>query len=216
MAPSSSPCCCFTGESVLRGKPRSRPAKAGPLRDKLYEGCPEFRQAYARLLMDEVRVTDDDIRRYPHQRAENPFWRDAELKGSPNLCQKVSLFVQEWRARRDFELPTPRFVVWCSIQLSYGRTYHFREVDKGCRRKRLGASNLFCGRRQERICGAGKSGFPGLAAGRLWKPTARGDPHPSQFLMIRQSLRLLDPTSSAAGGRSGRPGRRPQRAEKKG
>ena len=26
-----------------------------------------------------------------------------------------------WRARRDFELPTPKFVVWCSIQLSYGR-----------------------------------------------------------------------------------------------
>ena len=26
-----------------------------------------------------------------------------------------------WRARRDFELLTPRFVVWCSIQLSYGR-----------------------------------------------------------------------------------------------
>ncbi len=26
-----------------------------------------------------------------------------------------------WRARRDFELLTPKFVVWCSIQLSYGR-----------------------------------------------------------------------------------------------
>ena len=26
-----------------------------------------------------------------------------------------------WRARREFELLTPRFVVWCSIQLSYGR-----------------------------------------------------------------------------------------------
>ncbi len=29
--------------------------------------------------------------------------------------------LNEWRARRDFELLTPRFVVWCSIQLSYGR-----------------------------------------------------------------------------------------------
>ena len=28
-----------------------------------------------------------------------------------------------WRARRDFELLTPRFVVWCSIQLSYGRVF---------------------------------------------------------------------------------------------
>jgi site-specific DNA recombinase len=31
------------------------------LRDKLYEGSPEFRQAYARLLLDEVRVTDEEI-----------------------------------------------------------------------------------------------------------------------------------------------------------
>jgi site-specific DNA recombinase len=31
----------------------------GLLRDKLYEGPPEFRQAYARLLMDEVRITDE-------------------------------------------------------------------------------------------------------------------------------------------------------------
>ena len=34
----------------------------GLLRDKLYEGPPEFRQAYARLLMEEVRVTDEEIR----------------------------------------------------------------------------------------------------------------------------------------------------------
>ena len=33
----------------------------------------------------------------------------------------VPSFVPKWRARRDFELLTPRFVVWCSIQLSYGR-----------------------------------------------------------------------------------------------
>ncbi len=26
---------------------------------------------------------------------------------------------EEWRTGEDFELPTPRFVVWCSIQLSY-------------------------------------------------------------------------------------------------
>ena len=32
------------------------------LRDKLYEGPPEFRQAYARLLMDEVRITAQEIR----------------------------------------------------------------------------------------------------------------------------------------------------------
>jgi hypothetical protein len=32
------------------------------LRDKLYEGSPEFQQAYARLLLDEVRVTEKEIR----------------------------------------------------------------------------------------------------------------------------------------------------------
>jgi hypothetical protein len=30
----------------------------------------------------------------------------------------------KWLARPErFELPTPRFVVWCSIQLSYGRAF---------------------------------------------------------------------------------------------
>jgi hypothetical protein len=31
------------------------------LRHKLYEGPAEFRQAYARLIMDEIRITDDEI-----------------------------------------------------------------------------------------------------------------------------------------------------------
>ena len=34
----------------------------GPLRKRLYEGPPELRQASARLLLDEVRVTDEEIR----------------------------------------------------------------------------------------------------------------------------------------------------------
>jgi hypothetical protein len=49
------------------------------LRDKLHNGPPELKQAYARLLMDEVRVTEDEIRiaapkpswREPHPRAWN-------------------------------------------------------------------------------------------------------------------------------------------------
>ena len=36
------------------------------------------------------------------------------------------LTASNWRARRDFELPTPKFVVWCSIQLSYGRALNAR------------------------------------------------------------------------------------------
>jgi hypothetical protein len=37
-----------------------------------------------------------------------------------DLC--VAMFVDDELARPErFERPTPRFVVWCSIQLSYGR-----------------------------------------------------------------------------------------------
>ena len=40
----------------------------------------------------------------------------------PLLNRKEITFLRiEWRARKDFEPLTPRFVVWCSIQLSYGR-----------------------------------------------------------------------------------------------
>ncbi len=51
-----------------------------------------------------------------------------------------------------FELPTPKFVVWCSIQLSYGRAFRFRGRGKTGRRKRWPASNRFCRRGQGRIC----------------------------------------------------------------
>jgi hypothetical protein len=34
-------------------------------------------------------------------------------------CNQLKVLARPER----FELPTPRFVVWCSIQLSYGRTY---------------------------------------------------------------------------------------------
>jgi hypothetical protein len=51
-----------------------------------------------------------------------------------------------------FELPTPRFVVWCSIQLSYGRAGHlWPEI--ACRVKRIAASNGFCAAGQEQIAG---------------------------------------------------------------
>ena len=41
------------------------------------------------------------------------------------LDQAETIFVNSFNATlarpERFELPTPRFVVWCSIQLSYGR-----------------------------------------------------------------------------------------------
>ena len=47
------------------------------------------------------------------------------MAGRQTQAHNVRGFVRKWRARRDFELLTPRFVVWCSIQLSYGRAFHF-------------------------------------------------------------------------------------------
>ena len=69
----------------------------GLLRDKLYEGAPEFRQAYARLLMDEVRVTDEEIR---ISGSKSVLARCA-ADGVGEPAPRVLSFVQEWRARRD-------------------------------------------------------------------------------------------------------------------
>ena len=85
----------------LEGEPRITPEKVGRLaillRDKLHHGPPEIRQAYARLLMDEVKVNDTEIR----------------ISGSKTVLAKcatqamdvptpaVLSFVQEWRARKD-------------------------------------------------------------------------------------------------------------------
>ena len=70
------------------------------LRDKLYEGPPEFRQAYARLLMDEVRVTEEDIRISGSKTVLAKCAADGVVEPAP----KVLSFVQEWRARQDSNL----------------------------------------------------------------------------------------------------------------
>jgi site-specific DNA recombinase len=69
----------------------------GLLRDKLYEGPSEFRQAYARLLMDEVRVTDEEIR---ISGSKSVLARCA-ADGVGEPAPRVLSFVQEWRPRRD-------------------------------------------------------------------------------------------------------------------
>jgi hypothetical protein len=69
----------------------------GLLRDKLFEGPPEFRQAYARLLMDEVRVTDGEIR----ISGSKSVLAKCAAEGVSEPAPKVLSFVQEWRARRD-------------------------------------------------------------------------------------------------------------------
>jgi site-specific DNA recombinase len=76
----------------------------GLLRDKLYEGPPEFRQAYARLLMDEVRVTDEEIR----ISGPKSVLARCAAEGAAEPVPKVLSFVQEWRARQDSNLwPLP-------------------------------------------------------------------------------------------------------------
>jgi Recombinase zinc beta ribbon domain len=76
----------------------------GLLRDKLYEGPAEFRQAYARLLMDEVRVTDN-----PHQRTEIGS-REVRGKRGSRTRAESSLFCSRVARPKRFELPTPRFI----------------------------------------------------------------------------------------------------------
>jgi site-specific DNA recombinase len=74
------------------------------LRDKLHEGRSEFRQAYARLVMEEVRVTDDEIR---ISGSKSVLARCA-AEGVAEPAPGVLSFVQEWRARQDSNLwPLP-------------------------------------------------------------------------------------------------------------
>ena len=76
----------------------------GLLRDKLFEGRPEFRQAYARLLMDEVRITEEEI---CISGSKSVLARCA-AEGVAEPVPKVLSFVQEWRARQDSNLwPLP-------------------------------------------------------------------------------------------------------------
>ena len=72
----------------------------GLLRDKLYEGPPEFRQAYARMLMDEVRVTDEEIR----ISGPKSVLARCAAEGATEPAPKVLSFVQEWRAPQDSNL----------------------------------------------------------------------------------------------------------------
>ena len=74
------------------GKPQITPEKIDRLsillRDKLHHGEPEFRQAYARLIMDEVIVDDGEN---PHQRLEGDPGPMRCGRGHPS-CACSSLF----------------------------------------------------------------------------------------------------------------------------
>ena len=67
------------------------------LRDRLHHGPMEMRQAYARLLMDEVAVTQDEIQ---ISSAREILARVAS--DGANMPQPAVLsFVREWRTRHD-------------------------------------------------------------------------------------------------------------------
>ena len=67
------------------------------LRDHLFNGSPDLRQAYARLLLDEVVVSDDAII-ISGSKAALARSATADLGTVPH---GVLTFVQKWRARRD-------------------------------------------------------------------------------------------------------------------
>ena len=73
------------------------------LHDKLYSDDGDLRQAYARLLMDEVRVTRDEIR----ISGSKSVLARAASDGPDIPAPAVLSFVQEWRARKDSNLSRP-------------------------------------------------------------------------------------------------------------
>ena len=70
------------------------------LRDKLFNGPPELRQAYARVLMSEVAVTRDEIR---ITGSKSILARCASTELG-DVAPSVLSFVQKWRPRQDSNL----------------------------------------------------------------------------------------------------------------
>ena len=70
------------------------------LREKLFSGSPDLRQAYARLLLSEVRVDDRQIR---ISGSKAVLARSASA-GVGETTPAVLSFVREWRARQDSNL----------------------------------------------------------------------------------------------------------------
>ena len=67
------------------------------LRDKLHHGAPDLRQAYARLLLNEVRVDDREIR----ISGSKAVLARSAAGGVAKTTPAVLSFVREWRARND-------------------------------------------------------------------------------------------------------------------
>ena len=89
---------------MASGEPRVTPEKVARLavllRNKLYEGPPELRQAYARLLLNEVTVSDQEIR----ISGSKAILARAASEDADIPAPAVLSFVREWRARQDSNL----------------------------------------------------------------------------------------------------------------
>ncbi|WP_439543388.1 recombinase family protein [Hyphomicrobium sp.] len=81
---------------------------AALLGDRLRNGPPEFRQAYARLAMREVTVTDQEIR----ISGSKAVLARAAAQGLDNAPPGVLSFVREWRARKDSNFCPPDRSLW--------------------------------------------------------------------------------------------------------
>lgn len=73
---------------------------AALLRDRLLNGTPEFRQAYARLVMQEVSLKDGEIR----IKGSKAILARAASRNVVKTPPAVLSFVQEWRTRQDSNL----------------------------------------------------------------------------------------------------------------
>jgi site-specific DNA recombinase len=71
------------------------------LREKLHNGPPDLRQAYARLLLNEVRVDDREIRISGSKAVLARSATGDVAKTTPAVLS----FVREWRTRQDSKLP---------------------------------------------------------------------------------------------------------------
>jgi DNA invertase Pin-like site-specific DNA recombinase len=89
---------------IATGEPAITPDKikafAALLKDKLHNGAPDFKQAYARLIVREVSVKDKEIR----ISGSKAVLARAAAAGLDNSVPGVLSFVRQWRTRQDSNL----------------------------------------------------------------------------------------------------------------
>lgn len=86
--------------TAATGGPPALERFARLLCDRLTNGSPEFRQAYARILMQEVRVTKEEIR----ISGSKAILAKAASQETGKTPPAVLSFVREWRTRQDSNL----------------------------------------------------------------------------------------------------------------